>query len=126
MKNAAPEADESLWLLAAAPAIWAAHFLLCYVAAAVWCAKFAGPAGPLAPARRAILALTVLALAGIAVIGRGGWRRCRLPPPPLSREFDTDEDRHRFLGFATFLLSVLSAVATVYAAGAAAFMRDCR
>jgi hypothetical protein len=37
-----PEANESLWLLVASPVIWAAHFLLCYGTAAVWCAKVAG------------------------------------------------------------------------------------
>src|SRR5690606_36192532 len=30
-------AREGVWTLAAAPAVWALHFLACYVVAAVWC-----------------------------------------------------------------------------------------
>ena len=42
-----PEQNESLWFLIAAPIMWAAHFLLCYLTAAIWCAKLAGPDGAL-------------------------------------------------------------------------------
>ena len=34
-----PEEKESLWLLAVSPAIWAGHFVLCYLTAAIWCAN---------------------------------------------------------------------------------------
>ena len=34
-----PKEIETLWTLFTAPVIWAFHFLFCYVAAAVWCAK---------------------------------------------------------------------------------------
>ena len=34
-----PEEKESLWVLTAAPTIWAVHLLLSYITAAVWCAK---------------------------------------------------------------------------------------
>ena len=44
------------------PTIWAAHFLLCYVTAAIWCAKVAGPDGSLGGVRVAIAVYTVLAL----------------------------------------------------------------
>ena len=47
-----PESRESFWRLTSAPAIWAPHFMLCYVTAAIWCAKAAGPDGSLAGARR--------------------------------------------------------------------------
>ncbi|MGB7839915.1 MAG: hypothetical protein WBL40_17580 [Terrimicrobiaceae bacterium] len=39
------EKRQSLWLLMISPTIWAAHFLLCYLTAAIWCAKFAGRNG---------------------------------------------------------------------------------
>ena len=61
-----PETRESLWMLAASPVIWAAHFLLVYVTAAVWCAKFAQPGDSLGGVRTAIAVYTVLALAAIA------------------------------------------------------------
>ena len=69
------EKNQSLWLLTASPTIWAAHFLLCYVTAAIWCAKVVGPGGSLASVRVAIAVYTVLALAGIGIIGWVGYRR---------------------------------------------------
>ena len=36
------ESRQSLWLLIVSPSMWAAHFLPCYITAAVWCEKFAG------------------------------------------------------------------------------------
>ena len=121
-----PERSESLWVLAASPLIWAAHLLLSYGTAAIWCAKFAGPGGSLSPARVAIAAYTALSLAGIGVIGWRGWKHHRLGGADLPHDADSPEDRHRFLGFATLLLSGLSAVATVYEALPALFIRSCR
>jgi len=43
----------------------------------------------------------------------------------LPHDDDTPEDRHRFLGFATLLLSALSAVAVLYAGLVAVFIRSC-
>lgn len=121
-----PEKNESLWTLAASPAIWAGHFLLCYATAAVWCAKAGAHGASFRPVRLAIAAYTAAALAGILLIGSKGLRRHRFGDEPLSHEFDTPEDRHRFLGFATLLLSVLSAVAVAFVAAAAVFFEDCR
>ena len=122
-----PEKDESLWGLTLAPVIWSAHFLLSYVTAAIWCEKVAGPDGGLFGARIAIAVYTVLALAGICATGWFGYRRhryCRDGEAP--HDADTPEDRHRFLGFATVLLSALAAVATVFEALPALFFGDCR
>ena len=120
-----PERNERLWLLAASPVVWGAHFLLCYATAAIWCAK-ASEGASFAAVRIAIATYTAFALAGIAVIGWGGWKRHRLGHAKLPHDFDSPEDRHRFLGFATLLLSGLSAVAVLYAALAAVFLGDCR
>jgi hypothetical protein len=120
-----PEAKESLWLLTASPVIWAAHFLLCYATGAIWCAKVAALGGPLESARIAIVIYTALALAAIGVIGWIGYRRHSTGSAALPHDDDTPEDRHRFLGFATLLLSALSAVAVVYAALVAVFIRTC-
>ena len=120
------EPRHSLWLLAASPAIWAAHFLLSYVTAAVWCAKVADPAGSLWTVRVAILVYTVGALAAIAGIGYVGFASHRLGSASLPHDDDTPQDRRRFLGFATFLLSGLSAVAVVYAALVAVYIETCQ
>lgn len=116
----------SLWLLTIAPAIWAAHFLSCYVTAAVWCARFAAPGGALNGIRTAIAWYTAAALMGIAVVGWVGFRQHMHGTEATTHDLDTREDRHRFLGFATLLLAGLSAVAVTYAGYAATFFDTCR
>lgn len=125
MATRLPEEKDSLWLLTASPIVWAAHFLLCYGTAAVWCAKVAGPSGSLATTRLAILIYTSVALGIIFVIGAIGFRKHSLGGAAAPHDDDTPEDRHRFLGFATLLLSSLSAVAVVYAGLVAWFIRSC-
>jgi hypothetical protein len=116
----------SLWLLTIAPTIWAAHLLVCYITAAVWCSKFAGPGGALGGVRRAIAWYTVAALLGIAWIGWEGFRRHSSGTEATTHDLDSAEDRHRFVGFATLLLAGLSAVGVLYAALAAMYFDTCR
>jgi hypothetical protein len=116
----------SLWLLTIAPTIWAAHLLLCYITAAVWCAKFVAVGGALGGVRSAIGWYTVVALAGIAFIGWEGLRRHRHGTEATTHDLDSAEDRHRFVGFATLLLSGLSALGVLYAALAATYFETCR
>jgi len=119
------EEKQSLWLLTASPAVWAAHLLVCYITASIWCAKVAGPGGSLQTARVAIGVYTALALAVIGIIGWSGYRRHSYGDGATPHDDDTPEDRHRFLGFATLLLSALSAVAVIYQALAAVFIGRC-
>jgi len=119
------EKNQSLWLLTASPVIWAAHFLLSYGTASVWCAKVAGPGGSLGGVRVAIVIYTVVALAGIGIIGWVGYRRHSHGDASVPHDDDTPEDRHRFLGFSALLLSALSAVAVVYAALVVVVFRNC-
>lgn len=121
-----PESRESLWLLTVGPLLWFMHFLLSYATAAVWCGKLADRWAPLAGVRTVIAAYTLLALAGIAYAGWRGWRRHRYGAATLPHDDDTPEDRHRFLGFATFLLCGLSFIATVYVALAVVFIGSCQ
>lgn len=121
-----PEKQDSLWMIAASPTIWAAHFLASYITAAVWCAKVAGDGGALGGARVAIGAYTVLALVPVALIGVRAFHRQRVGGPAPEHDLDSSLDRHRFLAFATLLLSGLSAVAILYAALAAVFVESCR
>ena len=119
-----PDRD-SLWALTVAPTIWALHLLLCYATAAIWCARVAQPGGPLGGVRTAVAWYTVAALAGIVAVGWGGFRRHRYGTEATTHDLDTKEDRHRFLGFATLLLSGLSGVAVLYVAIAASFFETC-
>jgi hypothetical protein len=124
----------SLWLLTIGPTIWAAHLLLSYITAAVWCAKFVPAGGPLNGVQTAIMGYTTAALIGIGVIGLEGFRRHRHPSTVLgasgteatTHDLDTRDDRHRFVGFATLLLCGLSAVGVIYAATAAQYFDTCR
>lgn len=125
MDRKVAEQQERLCVLAVSPLIWAAHFLLSYCTAAVWCAKFAGVDRSLGGARVAIVAYTVVALVGVGLVGLRGYRRHALSGGELPHDADTSEDRYRFVGFATLLLSGLSAVAIVYAGLAVALIRSC-
>lgn len=69
------ERNRDLWVLAASPGIWAAHLLLAYALAAIWCAKRGFSQDPIAltqvslyPVRITIAALT--ALGRVVIVGR--------------------------------------------------------
>lgn len=119
------EREQRLWPLTASPVIWAAHFLLCYVTAAVWCAKADDALAPLLPIRWTIAIYTAVALAGIGAVGWIGYRAHRLRGGEVPHDADSPEDRYRFIGLATLLLSGLSALAVVYAALVAVFVETC-
>jgi hypothetical protein len=114
VRGALPEKGESLWLLAAGPLAWAAHFLLSYGTAAIWHAK-AAPGSPGVPVQAAIGVYTVLALGAIAVVAWRGWRRHRLGGSAPPHDDDSPAGRHRFLGHAALLLAGMSAIAVLYA-----------
>ena len=119
--------DRSIWWMTLGPTIWAVHFLVCYVGAAIYCAKWRPAQGAIDPVQLYVLAVTLPALAGIALSGawayrRGGFEEDTQPP----HDADTTEDRERFLGLSTLLLSGLSFVATVYTALPAILAASCR
>ena len=118
------ERNQSLWLLTISPVIWAVHFLASYITAAIWCAKFSED-GSFRTVRMAIAIYTLVALLGIALTAWVGYQRHVFGRATVPHDFDTPEDRHRFLGFATLLLSGLSAVAVIYVAMVAIFIRTC-
>ena len=119
------EKNESLLLMVAGPTTWAAHFLLSYGTAAVWCAKVVGLGGSLATARMVIFFYSLVALVIVGAIGWIGKRRHSYGLAQLPHDDDTPEDRHRFLGFATLLLASLSGVAIIYEALVIVFIDRC-
>ena len=119
------EHRESIWWLTASPLFWAAHHLSTYITAAIWCAKEAGADGSATEVRWAVLVYTVVALSAIAWVGWRGYRRHRFGDPELPHDFGSPQDRYRFLGFATLLLSALSFVATTYTALVLVFIGSC-
>lgn len=121
-----PERQESLWWLAASPTIWALHFLASYITVAIWCAKAAPRDGALGAARDAVFVYTAVALLGIAAVGVRAYRRHTYGTATVPHDFDTRADRHRFLGFATLLLSGLSFVGVVYVVIPVLYLESCR
>ncbi len=120
-----PEQRASLWRLVGGPATWALHFLLCYVTAAVWCAKHAR-LPPSLELRGMLWAYTAAAVLAIALFGWRGLRHHRWGSERLPHDDPTAGDRHRFLGFASLLLCGLSLVAVLYTALAIALVGSCR
>lgn len=121
-----PERRESLWVLTVSPVIWSVHALLSYITAAVWCAKAAQPGSALSSVRIAIALYTVVALIGIGLTGWRGFRKHLLATATSAHDFDSPAGRHDFLGFAVVLLSMFSALATVYVALPIVFIETCR
>ncbi|HUE90295.1 MAG TPA: hypothetical protein VMO26_29785 [Vicinamibacterales bacterium] len=124
--NRTAESRQRLWIVPGPLVIWAIHFMLCYITAALWCGRVAGPASPLSTARTAIGVYTVVALAGIGAIAWMGYRAQALGAGEPPHDADSPEDRHRFLGFAALLIAGLSTVATIYTAMAALFIETCQ
>lgn len=118
------EAWRTLWPLLFGPTIWALHFLVCYVFAAVFCAK-AGPSADFSNVRLVVVVTTALALAAIAFAGFLGYRQWAIERD-VRQDRPTDVDRRQLLGQAAILLCGLSAVAVVYVALPAVFIASCR
>jgi len=125
LRDRARHRPSTLWALVLPPAVWAGHFLFCYVFAAIHCAK-AGPLAPLGAVRGAILVATAAALGAVLAAGGVAWARTRIPGDPPPHDESTDEDRARFLATSTLLLAALSFVAIVFTAIPALMFEDCR
>ena len=119
-----PEPVSTFASLVAAPVVWAAHLMLSYVTAAIWCAKLA-TGGSLGTAQLAIAAYTVVALALVGWIGWRAWRRQRGDHVKLPDDRDSPAGRQKFLAYATLLLAGMSAIAIFYAALATALAGSC-
>jgi heme/copper-type cytochrome/quinol oxidase subunit 2 len=115
----------TLWTLIVPPVAWAAHFLFCYLWAAVGCAPANGPHSawqlPLAVGLATAIALLVISLSGVIA-----WVQERTPGDDPPHEQGTDIDRLRFLAKATLLLAGLSFAAVVFTALPVLFLTDCR
>jgi hypothetical protein len=116
-----------LWRVIAAPAIWAGHFLFCYVYAAIYCEK-AGRGAPLDQPTIAVIVATIVALLLIGLSTLSLWRvRGRsLTDNDFEFEHNTPEERHRFLSHVALMLCVLSAVAVLYVAMPMLYLTSCR
>lgn len=116
----------TILILVIGPTIWALHFLIVYVTAAVFCAK-TGDMAELWTVRIAIAAVTAIALAGITLAVFRAWRKWGVSlDRDLEYEAPSPVERRRFLSHAALMLHALSALAIVYTALPAVFMAACR
>ncbi|ALG91368.1 MAG: hypothetical protein CL814_06375 [Confluentimicrobium sp.] len=116
--------SESLWRLTLAPVTWALHLVLCYATVSLACAR---QLFPVDTARIWLIGATVLAL---ALIGWQGWRALQQwnvrNTGALSHPEGKAEDRHQFLGHATFLIALISAIGTVFTSLPLLLLEGCR
>ncbi|QDV42384.1 hypothetical protein Enr13x_22290 [Stieleria neptunia] len=115
----------AIWWIVAAPSVWAAHFLASYLTAAIFCAKFADSDRSAGEVQMAVMAYTVLAMVILAGVGWVGYRRHQSGHDGGPHDGDTRADQRRLVGLSTFLLSCLSAVATVFTALVLYFVGTC-
>ncbi|MBU2961016.1 hypothetical protein KO516_09350 [Citreicella sp. C3M06] len=102
----------SVWIMVAAPTLWAIHFVASYVLAATWCAK-AGPA--LSEPRWIIVAMGVVCIALIAWLGMMAVRRYGGVFVIFEEITESSErGRDKFIGHVSLLLCVLSVMAIVF------------
>lgn len=120
------EESDSLWLITLGPLIWILHFLICYGLTAMVCAKLGGNADWLQILRIVIAVVTIIALGGIGITAWRAWRQWDfLDDFDYSHGLAFEEDRHEFLGHASFMLAIVSFIGVVYVALPALFMRTC-
>jgi Kef-type K+ transport system membrane component KefB len=120
-----PKEIETLWTLFTAPVVWALHFLVCYVGAAIYCAKEDAAALGFDVLRLGIGVVTAAALAMIVLSAVLAWRQWGFGTYEPPHDDPTPHDRRRFQGFATLLLSGLSFIAVIYTAMAALMISGC-
>lgn len=126
-KKAFREETESLWRIALGPTVWAAHFLISYAAAAIYCAKSGDAAQGMTAFRIAVGVAGLIALAALAWIGRQAWRQWnRADHRDDIHDGAVAEDRHQFLGHAALLLVIVSAVGVSYTSLPILVLGDCR
>lgn len=121
------EHGTDLWRVVLAPVIWAAHFLVCYIGAAIWCAKLGRDAG-LDPVRWGIAAVTLAAALAIGLLFRSLWKvgGLSVTGDDLIYEHDTPEERHRFLSHIAMMMCVLSLAGILYVSIPAMLVETCR
>ena len=115
----------NLWWLTFSPLCWAIHFLASYLTTAIYCAKFAPSDGSAPSIRVAVAIFTFIAITLIVAIGSKSYRMHRMGDASLPHDDDTPQDEHRFIGFASLLLSILSGIATLFTATVFVFMETC-
>jgi hypothetical protein len=126
MKSVIPREVETLWTLFTAPTVWALHFVICYAAVAIVCAKGLVYEVSLETVRIGLGLFTLAALAMIVLSAYLAWRQWGFGSGDPPHDAPTRQDRKHFQGLATLLLSGLSFVAVLYMAIPMIFISECQ
>jgi hypothetical protein len=119
------ETRQRLWIVPGPLVIWAVHFMLSYVTAALWCGRLGGRPESLAVPQAVLAAYSGAALLAIGAIGRMAYRAHGFGAADLPHDADSPSDRYRFIGFAALLVSALSAIAVLFTAVSAMLVERC-
>ncbi|EIE49310.1 hypothetical protein AL036_11645 [Salipiger aestuarii] len=102
----------SVWIMVAAPTLWALHFVASYVVAAVWCARI-GPS--LTEPRWIIAGMAVVCVALIVWLATQAVRRYGGVFVIFEEITESSErGRDKFIGHVSLLLCILSGVAIAF------------
>ncbi|NWJ27551.1 hypothetical protein [Rhizobium sp. RM] len=126
MKSFIPREVETLWTLFTAPVVWGLHFLVCYVLAAIFCAKRLPVSFSFDGLRIGLVIFTVAALLMIVMSAWLAWRQWGFGADDPPHDEPTRSSRTLFQGFATLLLSGLSFVAVIFTAIPLLFLAECQ
>lgn len=120
-------AGRSLFRLVLGPVIWATHFLWSYVAAAIYCAKFAADGDTILTLRTAVLVGGAVALVILVYLGWRAWKQWDYAEGhEYTHDGSVAEDRHEFLGHAALLLVIVSVIGVIYTSLPALYLETCR
>lgn len=120
-----PKQVETLWTLFTGPVVWAFHFVVCYAAAAIYCAKSSEASFSFETLRLTLGAVTATALLAILAAAWLAWRQWGFGAGDPPHDEPTRQDRILFQGFATLLLSGLSFVAVIFVSIPLVFIEEC-
>jgi hypothetical protein len=115
---------QRLVLVAAAPTVWAVHFLVVYIAAAVLCERQVANAADIASATNLFATIAALGLiAVVATLAGADLRNDRVAMPYDGR---TARSQTAFLSTATVMLAGVSAIAVIFQFLPAVFSSSCQ
>ena len=123
MSRSASRPPDPLWMPIVAPIIWSTHLTVCYIWAALACGRLDRLAGSLDDT---LLAMTLIALAPIAMLFWRGLRRLNFELPDWPTDDGTPEDRTRFMSYMTVLLAGLSGIGTLFVGVASFSLGGCQ
>lgn len=117
-------APESLWRLAVPPVIWGLHFLASWAVSATACGRWgiptAGSAALVIAAGTAAALLALMVCLSVTDVGSS------VLDPASALDDDTPFDRRAFIATTNALLVIVSAIAVLFVAGAAALVPTCQ